>query len=151
MNRPEGNTTVDLIETSFFLSGDVPGKANRRRNGINRATGKPITFLPKEVKAVLTAMELQARAKWRGRPPLTDVFLNLTFHVSNLASDSDNRDKSCRDILRKAGVIHNDSMAHIRRVTLEHDLVAPGQEGVWVFVSGVPYRKTRRAAKKRAA
>jgi len=142
---------TELIEEAFFLRGVIPAKANLRRNGINRKTGKPMTFLPKDVKAVLTGLEFQARAIWAGKPPLTDVVMHVFFHVSNPDSDADNCEKSLYDLLQKAGVLKNDSFRHIRRRDVEREFVFPGKEGVWINISGVPWRAARAKPRKRAA
>lgn len=91
------------------LCGSVPSKKNtwaRARNGG--------MYLPKEVRAQIDALQLQAQAQWGGRNSVSDAHVKARFFVKDRRSDLDNKFVCLMDVLVKAGVLVNDSIAHVR-------------------------------------
>ena len=86
------------------LFGHVPSKKNTWRP---RAGG---IYQRKEVNKELDALILQARSLWK-LDPLLHPEMEVTFYVSGGRSDRDNRLSAILDVLVKAGVLANDSIA----------------------------------------
>lgn len=118
------------MEVSFFLPSDVPGKKNSRMMTRGRLITDPT------MQRQLAALTLMARARWAGRPALTDAEVSLQFLVSHKRRDLDNTAASVMDVLKDAGCIKNDSMKHVRRIEASFLLVRPGDEGVEVSLRG---------------
>jgi hypothetical protein len=124
------------VEETFFLPIPVPTK----KNGKSAFSGRVV--IPKATRDVLDAITQAAAIAWRGRPPLSNVTLDLTFHTSNLRQDDDGAVTSCVDSLVDAGVMVDDSRLHITGGgSYRHVLVPLGaEEGVLVHLKGQEYR-----------
>jgi Holliday junction resolvase RusA-like endonuclease len=90
------------------LRGSVPGKKNAYKRSFNGRM-----HVPAEIRAQLDALQLQAQAQWN-RPPMDDAHIKARFFVRNRKSDLDNKYVALQDVLVKAGVLVNDSIAHVR-------------------------------------
>jgi Holliday junction resolvase RusA-like endonuclease len=128
---------IGPIEFWIPAPGGIPSKKNMLRP--RRGGGH---YYDKDTKSRLDAMQLEARLKWGGRPPLTDVRIKFRFGISSRRRDLDNSEVSTFDVLVKAGVLRNDSAKHIlEQLGRTYDMVLPGNEGVSVTVEGVPAKK----------
>ena len=144
----------EFIRGEFFIRGEIPSKKNGKmlitRDGKGNTLDRPRTITNPTAQSLLRGIELQAKAAWRGKPTLTNAYIELTFHVSHLAADMDNKCASCCDSFVKAGILRTDSMKHVRREVLEWVLVRPDEIGVMVRIRGEAYyekpRTSRRAA-----
>jgi Holliday junction resolvase RusA-like endonuclease len=95
------------------LRGHVPTKKNGKRSFQGRVVTNP------EVVGDLRALTLQARLKWGARPPVQKAALKATFYVRDGRGDLDGKFTTIQDVLVKARVLRNDSIARIRRTEQE--------------------------------
>lgn len=135
-------TKVDAVTIgpiAFWIP--VPGGVPSKKNLLRRSKNGRL-YYDKAIKSVIDVMEMEARLKWGGRPPLTDVRIRFHFGISSRRRDLDNCEVTTFDCLVRAGVLRNDSAKHIReQLGRTYDIVLPGKEGVSVTVEGVPAKK----------
>jgi len=90
------------------LRGHVPGKKNAWTR-----SAKGGMHLPAGVKAEIDGLILQAKSQ-RPERPINIATVSATFFVSNFKSDLDGKLTTLLDVLVKASVLRNDSMAHVQ-------------------------------------
>ena len=96
------------MKFTLELRGPVPAKKNRLR--VSRRRG----HYADGVKAALDSLRLQAQSAWRGREPLESVFcIDVVFLVRDGRADADGKYTTVQDVLVKAGVLRNDSIARV--------------------------------------
>jgi Holliday junction resolvase RusA-like endonuclease len=115
----------------FWLPGDMPVKKNSKMMTRGRLITNP------KAQQGLAALTMITRGIWKGRDPLTKVWLRTVFHVSSRRKDLDNIQTSLLDVLKDAGVIVDDSMAHVEALETHYVLVPKREEGVQVRISGM--------------
>lgn len=117
---------------NIVLRGTVPGKKNRR--GI-KAGGRGL-YTPPEVKAQLASLQLQLQAQLGSLRGLRHPDLKICFHISNPGIDRDNAETALFDLMKKAGMIVDDSIRHFNGtvVSLPAKIVEPGNECVVIVV-----------------
>lgn len=118
-----------LVTVKFFLRGKVPSKKNSKMLCRGRLITKPV------YQAQLRDLETQAALNYIG-PSLTDVCVDLHFHISNRRQDIDNAVSGAMDVLKNASVIVDDSMAHVKCIFSTFKQVPKGDEGVLVAITG---------------
>ncbi len=70
-------------------------------------------YIPTEVRAALNGLILQARSQWNPRQPLDHAYVKARFLVKDGRQDLDNKLTCILDVLVEAGVLINDSIAHL--------------------------------------
>jgi hypothetical protein len=124
-------TLPQSADYEFF----IPIRPLSKKNAlIPTANGKRI---PEDLRALLDSMQLMIQGRWNRRTPLTSVSCHMCFHVSDLRSDLSNAYQTVEDVLKKAGVIVNDSMAHLTHQSSSFIRVSKGQEGVTIYLTGI--------------
>jgi Holliday junction resolvase RusA-like endonuclease len=118
------NIVVDRV---LRLHGHCPTKKNNYRRSKHGGMYKP-----KEINALLGPLQLQIQAAWK-LPPLNTAKLDMTFYVRDGRSDLDGKQTSIIDLLVNAGVIVNDSIAHIQHIAA-HAAITGGEESVEIRV-----------------
>lgn len=96
-----------MSEYVIRLRGHVPSKKNRWSR-----SAKGGMHIPKEIAAEIDGLILQAKSQWKSSP-LESAELRAGFVVRDGRSDLDNKVTAVQDILVKAGVLRNDSIAHL--------------------------------------
>lgn len=122
---------IDRRAVEFWLPGDVPVKKNSKMITRGRIITNPAA------QQGLATLTMIARGIWKGRDPLTKVWLRTVFHVSSRRKDLDNIQTSLLDVLKDAGVIVDDNMVHVLALETHYVLVPKREEGVLVRVSGM--------------
>lgn len=112
------------------LQGHVPSKKNRYRY---TARGG---YMPKDVRSELASLELQARSQWK-QATLESAVIGAVFYVRDGASDLDNKFVALQDCLVSAGVIRNDSIKRVKRISAEAVIIKGGDEYTEVVVEPV--------------
>lgn len=101
--------TIDPVK--LVLIGDLPCKKNRIRTG----KGSRGHYAP-GVKETLIDLQTQAAIQWRDRngklPPLEHPYVIEQMYIFNPAKDRDGIWTTILDVLKKAGVIIDDSIRH---------------------------------------
>jgi Holliday junction resolvase RusA-like endonuclease len=97
----------------IHLRGATPSKKNlyRRRAGSGM-------YITKPVKAVLDALQLQIQSQWSW-PPLERASLEFKFYVKKDTQDVDNKMQACLDLLVKSGVIKDDRIKCLPKISAE--------------------------------
>jgi hypothetical protein len=108
---------------TIVLRGSVPSKKNDWKRG---SLG---IYLPKEIVAQIDGLILQAKSQWH-RKPLEQFGLRMHFIVKDGRSDLDNKCTCAIDLLVKAGVLRNDSIAHLRSISATAAIMPMEEESV---------------------
>ena len=87
------------------------GHVATKKNGKAAFNGRVVQTRAK--KADLDSLILQARQQWGGRPPLQKAKIQALFFVRDGRGDLDGKYTTLQDVLVKAGVIRNDSIARL--------------------------------------
>lgn len=112
------------------LQGRVPSKKNAYRYTSRGG------YIPAQIASELLSLQVQARAQWR-QPTLESAVIGAVFYVKDGASDLDNKLTAAIDVLVKAGVIRNDSIKRVKRISAEAVIVKDGEEWTEVSVDAV--------------
>lgn len=141
---------AELIEQRFWIPGLVPSK----KNGKMLTNGRTITNPETQRRLEEITNELRRLTRWAKLPitnklPLTDCYVSIEMHVSRRNSDLDNALTSILDCLQDANIIKNDSTNHTKEIHAKCKLVAKGEEGVEIYVQGVPYIETAKKTRSR--
>lgn len=124
------------VSAEFWLAGAVPVKKNGKMLIASKGH-RPRLITDPAKQSEIKALEFLARSVWRNRPPLTQATVSMTFHVAHRRKDPDGVQTTILDVLVAAGILQNDSMAHIDILgPVKWVLVSPEEEGVIVQVSG---------------
>jgi hypothetical protein len=102
-------------EITLRLIGDLPCKKNR----IHAARGQRGHY-PKDTKRTLDNLLLQARSQWGTREPWLHPDLEIRMYVYNTHKDRDGIVTTILDVLKKARVIEDDSIAFCNGLRTEH-------------------------------
>jgi len=117
-----------MIHTLVLL-GHMPSKKNNLRPRFGKGRG---LMNSREVTAIIQGFEIQARAAWRGKPTIERAKISATFCVPNGFGDLDGKYTTLQDVLVKAGVIRNDTIARVPAHMVDH--VIGDDEGVSVEI-----------------
>lgn len=112
MNTPHAYHKAAQAErwtSTMVLLGHVPSKKNTWQRG------KSGMYIPSEVKAEIYGLILQAKAQWQ-QPPMDQASVTINFIVPDGRADLDNKLTCVLDVLVKAGVLRNDSIAHLQEI-----------------------------------
>ncbi len=104
----------------LVLQGKIVSKKNRLRP--RRGPGKGKMYDP-AIKAAIDALDLQARAAWGARRALVHPTLDIFLFVANEAKDTDGMYTTILDVLKKAGVIFDDSIKYCNGLKRIHPAV----------------------------
>jgi Holliday junction resolvase RusA-like endonuclease len=120
--------------------GPVPSKKNRlrrsRNGGIFREAGAT-----EEINELLR----QASLQWKRKPPIEHVVgIAATFYVRNGKADADNKYTTLQDVLVKAGVIRNDSIARVPAFSVSTERADEERTEVEIAVENAPGAGGRR-------
>lgn len=134
----------EWVSESFFLSGSIPSKKNRKRAIIKSGEDgqqMPGLITDGEVQKQLAQLTNLCAHRWHlvCKWPLTNATLELVFYVSHRRQDLDNAASSVLDSLVTGGVLRTDSMTHLKELKLAFQVVDKGMEGVYVIVKGQEY------------
>lgn len=88
------------------------GHVATKKNGKAAFNGRVVQTRAK--KADLDSLILQARQQWGGRPPMETACISAAFFVRDGRSDLDGKYTTLQDVLVKAGVLRNDSIARVK-------------------------------------
>ena len=128
-----------MAKFSCWLRGDIPSK----KNGLmpRHGGGKGLCY-KSEVKKAMDDLAFQlnchrfANASFDSHS-ITNAHLTLTIYPPDLRSDLDGIAATVIDALVKAGIMRNDSMRHLKHVTLCCDPGAPcNHPGAQVHLTG---------------
>ena len=129
----------------FILRGHVPAKKNRW----HRARAGGMYFDRAGIDEALNSLTLQARVNWLGEP-LSCPEVGLVFFVRDGKGDLDNKTSTVLDCLVKAGVLTNDSIAHLPGPLTARAQVDPDERTIVVLTGGKRHDpRARKPAKKR--
>ena len=107
------------MKYALELRGAVPSKKNRLR--VSRKGGR----YADGVRGALDSLRLQAQAAWRGQEPLERVScIDVVFLVRDGRADADGKYTAVQDVLVKAGVLRNDSIARVPAFSVRAVLTA---------------------------
>jgi hypothetical protein len=110
----------------------VQGHLATKKNGKMAWGGKVVTT--RISKAETDSFVLQLRSQWHAEP-LEDVrFLKATFTVRDGRGDLDGKYSTLQDLLVKARVIRNDSIARIRSFSAEAVINPQAEEGCEIIL-----------------
>lgn len=98
-----------------------------KKNGKRSFRGRVI--IDPNVQREIRSHELVARAAWGGRAPLERAKISAVFYVRDGRGDLDGKWTTAQDVLVKAGVLRNDSIARLDHVILRA-VVTNGDEAV---------------------
>jgi Holliday junction resolvase RusA-like endonuclease len=112
---------------TLHIEGHVPSKKNKWKPGRGRV------FLPREAQREIDSLILQVRMQWQ-REALEQAEIRMHFRVRDGRGDLDNKQTTILDVLVKAGVVKNDSIAHLRRLTATAEIYPAVQETVLITV-----------------
>jgi hypothetical protein len=90
----------------LVIPGFVPAKKNLWRHG----KGKQMYFAKDGVGAQIEALTWECKRAWVPNPPAMLPKMWFVFYCKDLMSDIDNKLTTLLDILKVAGVIHNDNL-----------------------------------------
>ena len=100
---------MHLLTLRFI--GHVPVKKNNLRRGARGGV-----FIQSAVSGDINSLLFQAREQWNVRQPIETVAdIDATFEVLDGRSDLDGKYTTIQDVLVKARVLRNDSIARIRK------------------------------------
>ena len=106
--RPTAGRLHEIV-----LDGHCPTKKNNYRIA-NRGLR-----VEDETKAYIDWLLIQARRQWIGRKPIESATIKARFYVRDGRADLDGKFTTVQDVLVKAGVLRNDSIARLRRIEAE--------------------------------
>jgi len=96
----------------LMLVGHCPTKKNAKHAWKGRVIIDPA------IKAQVQVLEWRARSIWGARKPLPSAIVHARFFVRDGRADLDGKYTTIQDVLVKAGVLANDSIARIKRVSM---------------------------------
>lgn len=115
----EENSDLAVVPAHLIsVIGGMPEKKSHYR----RRAGSGL-YLPADIKAWINSAILQMRSQWPYHP-LEQAHLKMRFYVNNGRADLDAKVTTALDCLVKAGVIRNDSIAHLKHFEAEAILTA---------------------------
>jgi hypothetical protein len=88
----------------MVLYGNIPSKKNYLQVGPRGGRYRG------EVSACIANLTMQARAAWGARPPVESPDIEVRLFIHNPAKDRDGIWTTLLDVLKKARVIHDDSI-----------------------------------------
>ena len=106
---------------TITLLGHCPTKKNaymRSRNGR--------MYRRADIAAAIDALTLQAQSQWRCEP-LAEATVRAKFYVRDGRGDLDGKLTTVLDILVKAGVIRNDSIARLKDIRASVAAIRPDE------------------------
>ena len=112
------------------LRGSVPCKKNRWHRGKGGMYFDEPEAKRGNIQALIDALILQSRTQWNGqavRPIERTELISAVFTVKDGRSDLDGKWTTLQDILVKAGVLRNDSIARVPH-TEQQALIRPDEE-----------------------
>jgi hypothetical protein len=95
----------------------IRGHIATKKNGKMSWGGKVVTT--RISKRELDALILQVKSQWRSEPLEETKHLHAKFYVRDGRGDLDGKYTTLQDVLVKAGVIRNDSIARLRAFSAE--------------------------------
>lgn len=114
---------AEIVTFACDIPCGVPSKKNALAPG---SRGKRMHYRA-NVKKGIADLVVLIREKWLGKYKegecFTDAYLDVHFGVTHLRSDLDNSLVTITDALVQAGVLCNDSMAHLRGVTATYEWI----------------------------
>jgi hypothetical protein len=99
---------------------EICGHCPTKKNGKKAWNGRVIT--DPEIRAFVQALEWRAVAAWGGRAPLEKAVVRMKFHVRDGRADADGKYTTMQDVLVKAKILRNDSIARVRRGTFAAEI-----------------------------
>lgn len=129
---------MEILAAEIRLCGHVPAKKNKWRIRANGTVG----ITDSDAIAEINGLKLQAQSQWR-RPALTKARVHMVFSITSLRGDLDGKETTILDVLVAAGVLWDDSMAHLCKKSAEW--VRGKEEGVEIWITGtVAHKKKQR-------
>lgn len=106
------------------IDGHIPGKKNSKM--IARRGNRPIIITDPEIQRQIKPLLLSAKTQ-RPREPFTGVGVVMRFRVRDGRGDLDNKVATVWDVLKEAGVVVNDSIAHVRYLSASAIVAQAGE------------------------
>lgn len=108
--------SLAMTTHSLLLRGHVPSKKNKLRPS---GAGRKLHNDPVVASEIL-ALEWLARIAWGAAPPIEYTSaIRAMFYVRDGCADLDSKWTTVQDVLVKAHVLRNDSIARVARVSYE--------------------------------
>ena len=101
------------------LKGRIPSKKNLLKPRSPRSRGRRHMY-DEETRAMLTAVETQARIAWGPHRAVPHPRVDVYFETVNASQDRDGIWTTVLDCLKRAGVIHDDSIRHFNGTVVLH-------------------------------
>jgi Holliday junction resolvase RusA-like endonuclease len=110
----------------------IRGHISTKKNGKMAWGGKVVTT--RISKQELDALILQVKSQWKAEPLEYTKHLRVTFHVRDGRGDLDGKYTTLQDVLVKAGVLKNDSIARVNAYSVLAHVDPNVEEGATVEV-----------------
>jgi Holliday junction resolvase RusA-like endonuclease len=115
-----------MVTHRLLFKGPVPGK----KDSMHPRKDRKGYYLDPIHAAQIEALMWQARKQWTGKEPIEKPQRIAThFFVLNGRSDLDSKYTTIQDVLVKARVIRNDSIARVKKFSAEAE-IAPDEQVV---------------------
>lgn len=132
--RPSFRPMTTETHIDIRLEGHVPSVKNSQQI-LRRKNGTPFLMAKATYRKAMDSLTLQARAAWRGRPPLEHPDLIVWIYSADRRGDRDNKLNAIMDILKHAKVIADDNIRRCNGTVLMPPAIVGKGEGAVIRIT----------------